>query len=120
MDQEAADELGRGQAHDLCAITSLDAVVLPVESHGVAIGTDQPVVGDRNPMRISAEIGQHLLGPAKGWFGIDDPVGFAQRYEMGRECIWVGQSRQIAEECQLPRLVQLGQAFEEQTPEQSG
>ena len=34
VDQEPADELVRGQAHDLHAIAALDPVVLPAERHG--------------------------------------------------------------------------------------
>ena len=30
-------------------------------------------------MGVSTEIGQHLFGPAEGWFGIDHPFGFAER-----------------------------------------
>ena len=33
VDQEAADELRCGQAHDLLTITVFDPVVLPAESH---------------------------------------------------------------------------------------
>lgn len=42
------------------------AIVLTAEGHGVAIGTDQPVVGDCHPMRVSAEMGQHGLRPTEG------------------------------------------------------
>jgi hypothetical protein len=73
MDQEPANELVRGQAHDLHSIAALYAVILPSESHGVGIGTDEAVVGDRHPMGVSAEIGQHGLGATEGRFGIDHP-----------------------------------------------
>ncbi len=72
MDQKAANELGYGQAHDLHPITAFDAVVFPAEGHRVAIGIDEPVVGDRHPVRIAAQICQHGLGPVEGWFGISD------------------------------------------------
>ncbi len=70
-------------------------------------------------MRVAAEIGQYGLGSAEGRLGINDPFGPAQRREMGCKGIRIGQPRQIAEELQLARLVQPGQPFEEQTPEQS-
>jgi hypothetical protein len=38
MDQEAANELGRGQPHDLLPVAGFDAVILPAEGHGLSIG----------------------------------------------------------------------------------
>lgn len=79
VDQEPADELIRGQAHDLHAISAFDAVVFPPEGHSVGICADEAMVGDRHTVRVTAEVGQHGLRPAKGRFGIHHPVGFAQR-----------------------------------------
>ena len=108
VDQEAADELGRGQAHDLHAITMFDAIVFPIEGDGVSIRADQPVVRNRHPVRVPAQVCQHGLGSSEGWLGIHHPVGPAQRREMGGEGIGVGQLCQIAEEAQLACLVQSG------------
>lgn len=44
VDQEAANELIRRQAHGLHALPMLDAIVFPPEGHGVGIGADEPVV----------------------------------------------------------------------------
>ena len=52
VDQEPADELGRGQAHDLHAVTALDAVILPPEGHGAGIRADEAVVRDRDTVRV--------------------------------------------------------------------
>jgi hypothetical protein len=56
MDQEAAGELGRGQTHDLLAVTALDPVILPAERNCIGIRADQAVVRDRDLMCISAQI----------------------------------------------------------------
>lgn len=40
MNKEAADELGRGEAHNLLAIAVLDAVIFPAEGDGIGIGGD--------------------------------------------------------------------------------
>lgn len=53
MDQESADELWCGKAHDLLAIAVLDAIILPTESDGVGIRADQAVVRDRHPFGYS-------------------------------------------------------------------
>ena len=44
MDQEPANELIRGQAHDLHPVSLFDAVVFPAEGHGTGIGADQTVI----------------------------------------------------------------------------
>ena len=46
MDQETADELGRGQPHHLLALSILDAVVFPSERNRGGIGGDDAAVGD--------------------------------------------------------------------------
>ena len=88
VDQEAADELWRGQAHDLLAAVIFDAIIFPPEDNCVGIGADQAMVRDGDAVGVAAQIGQHSLGTAKGRFGIDHPVGFAERSEPGREGIW--------------------------------
>ena len=66
MDQEAANELGRGQANDLHPVAALDAIVFPPEGHRVGIGADQAVVRDRDAVGVSAEIARTASGPPKG------------------------------------------------------
>src|SRR6266851_1757013 len=46
VDQEAADELAGGQCHELLAIKTIGAIVLPSEGHAGAVAGDQPAVGD--------------------------------------------------------------------------
>ena len=119
MDQEATNELGRGQPHDLLAIAGFDAVVLPAERHGIGIGADQAGVRDCHPVGIAAEIGQHGLGTAEGRFGVDHPFRFAERGEPLREGISLRQPFEIAEEGQLTGPVQIHQLFQKQAPKQT-
>ena len=72
VDQEPADELVSWQAHDPHVITAFDAVVFPPEGHGVGLGADEAMVGDRHTMRVTAEVSLHGLGATEGWFGIDN------------------------------------------------
>ena len=67
VDQEPADELVSWQAHDPHVITAFDAVVFPPEGHGVGLGADEAMVGDRHTMRVTAEVSQHGLGATEGW-----------------------------------------------------
>ena len=101
VDQEAADELIRRQAHDLHAVTALDAVVFPPEGDSVGIGADEAMVGDRHTVRVSAQIRQDRLGSTEGWLCIHNPFDFAQRCEMDGKSIRVCQSHQIAKELEL-------------------
>ena len=48
MDQEAADELVGGKAHDGSPITILDPVIFPAECDSPGIRAEQPAVGDRD------------------------------------------------------------------------
>ena len=106
MDQEAADELSRGEVHGLHAISAFDAVVFPPECHSFDICADEAMVGDRHTVRVSAQICQHDLGPTEGWLGINDPVDFAQGREVGSEDIRVSQLCQITEEGQFACAMQ--------------
>jgi len=77
VDQESADELGGGESHDLLAITTFGAIVLPSEGHAVAVAGNQPAVGDGDAVGIARQIGQHGLWPAERALGIDHPFGSA-------------------------------------------
>jgi hypothetical protein len=57
VDQEAADELVGSQCHDLLALATLGAIVLPLEGDAVAIERDQAGVGDRDAMSVARQIG---------------------------------------------------------------
>jgi hypothetical protein len=49
-------------------------VVFPPEGHAFAVKRQEPMVGNGNPMGVSAQVTQHLRGAAKGGFGINRPV----------------------------------------------
>jgi hypothetical protein len=66
VDQEAADELVRGEPHHPLPVAGLDPVVLPAERDGVGVGADQAAVRDGDAVGVAAEIGKHGLGAADG------------------------------------------------------
>lgn len=101
MHEEAADELEGLQPQHLHAVSAFDPVILPFERDGIGISADQAVIGDRDAVGVSAEIGQHRLRSAKGWFGVDHPVDFAQGCQPIAEGTGVCQSSEITEEPQL-------------------
>src|SRR3984893_341870 len=65
VDQEAADELVGVECHELVAGVALGPVILPFESHALAVEGDQPTVGNRDPVRVTGQVGEHSLGSAK-------------------------------------------------------
>ena len=62
VQQEAAHELAGGQPHHLRLRAAVRPVVLPAEAHlAVVVECYQPAVGNRDPVGVAGEIGQHLL-----------------------------------------------------------
>ena len=120
VDQEPADELVRGEPHDLLPVAGLDAVVLPAEGNRLGVGADQAAVRDRDAVGVAAEIGQHRLGAAEGRLGIDHPFGLAERGKPGGEGVGVRESGQVAEEDQRASAMQRAQPLNEQAAKQPG
>ena len=70
-------------------------------------------------MGIARQIGQHSLWPAEWTLGIDHPFGSAQRGQIGRERLRIGESSKIAEELQVFGLVSGEKLLQEQSAEQA-
>ena len=120
VDQEPADELGSGQGHGFVSTGAIDAVILDAEGDAVIVHTDQTTVRDRHPVRVTRQISQHGFGSGEGFFGVDDPVDFAQRKQESVEGRAIIKFGMIAKEMQLPCLMQLGQPFQNETAIQTG
>ena len=71
VQEEAPEELLRGQRHDLHPVPV--RVVLPPEPHHAVRQAEQTVVGERHAMGVAAQIVQDLGGTAEGRLGVDDP-----------------------------------------------
>jgi len=65
VDQEAADELAGGQCHDLLALATIGAIVLPSEGDAVVADCDQPAVGDGDAVSVARQIGEQRFGSAE-------------------------------------------------------
>jgi len=73
MEQEATDELVRRERHDALPLRTLPTVVFVAEGDaGIVVG-DQTLIGDRDPVGVTREIGEHSLGAAERRLGIDHP-----------------------------------------------
>lgn len=66
MQHEAADELIRGQCHDLLLMRGIPAVILIPERHASFIERQETAVRDGDTVGIARQVGQHRFGPGKG------------------------------------------------------
>src|SRR5664279_922447 len=71
VDQEPPDELVRLERHGLVAAGSLDPVVFVAERYAGRVVGDEAAVGDRDPVGVAGQIGQHLLRPGERPLAID-------------------------------------------------
>ena len=89
--QKAADELVRGEGHELVSLGTLDPVVFVFERDGHPVRGDQAAVGDGDAMRVAREVRENGFGSAEGLFGIDHPFRSAERGEEGGEDVGVSE-----------------------------
>ncbi len=73
VDQEAADELVGVERHEFVASLELGPVILPFESHALAVESDEPAVGNSDTVGVPGQVGEHSVGSAKRPLGIDHP-----------------------------------------------
>jgi len=101
--KEATEKLIARDGHHFLPIVV--GRVTPAKGDLVVRQCDQAMVGDGNAVSIAAEILQHILGSAEGWFGVDDPIFAEEGTQPGSEELGMG------ERCEFPGQVQLT-AFE--------
>ena len=72
MKQEAPDELVDINGHNLGFVVV--GIVAPPEGDLVVLYSYNPMIADRDPVGISAEILKNAFCPIKGRFAVNDPV----------------------------------------------
>ena len=89
MKQETAEKLIGTKRHEafLIAVNR----VSEAERDLFTVEGDQPVIRDGNPMRISTEVTEHLIGPAERWLAVDHPAVAEQLPEKAPEQPWLSQ-----------------------------
>ena len=78
--QETPDELLRVKSHRLPAVRTVDAIILPAERDAGVVSCNEAAVRDSDPMGVTGEIAQNLLGSCERRLAIDHPVGAPQRW----------------------------------------
>ena len=96
MQQEAAQELICRQAHQLLLVAV--SGVAPTEVDVVIVQCNESVVGDRDAMRVGAEIAQDVLGTSEGTLGVDDPVVAEQSSQPCCEAALISQMQEAVVE----------------------
>jgi hypothetical protein len=99
MKEKAAEEFACGQGHELLLVVM--PIVFPAEGDGVLLQAHQPMIGDGDPVGVAAQIIEDLLGAAKGWLGVHDPLGGTYRSEVRGKGPGIGQRLQRREEVEL-------------------
>ena len=84
VQQKAANEFRGGEGHRLGGLRRIGAVVLIGEAHLVMVDITDPIVGDRDAMRVPADVIEDLLRPGEGAFGVDDPLDLPHGCEIAR------------------------------------
>ena len=95
VEEESPDELLGRERHDFRLIVV--AVVAPVECDLPVFDIHDALIGNRDPVRVTAEVVHHLLRSGERCLGVDDPFGVTHRIEMPAENRWLSQALQGGE-----------------------
>ena len=110
VEQKAPNELICRQGHGFLLVVI--AIVLVAELHLTIFDIEQAVVGDGDAMSVASHVVEYLLGPGKGWFGIDDPFCLPEGSEIRGEGTGVPQWVERGKEMQLAVVEGLLQELE--------
>ena len=110
MLDEAPQKFHRGQRHR--ATLTFASIVFPAKRDALAVEGDQPMIADRDTMRIAPEIPQDRGGAPEGRLRLDDPVGLKERVDEGVPLRRVAQRRGGAGEVELVTVVGTSQGVD--------
>lgn len=105
MQQEAPEKLLDWESHS--ALLVLVCRVTPPECDLAVSQGEQPVIGDRHPVRVAAEISQGVLSSAERPFAIYDPLRTIRLADERGEHLRGSERFQAAVETQLATLKRL-------------
>src|SRR5713101_930363 len=118
MEKESAHELLGRESHALLLIVV--SVIAPVELNLPVFDIHDPMIGNRDPVRVAAEVIHHLLGSGERRFGVDDPFHIAHGIEMPEETLRISKGLEGREELEFAGIESLLQISQEQSAEQAG
>lgn len=118
MEQETTDELVGLQGHEFLLVAI--PVVTPPEGHMAVLEPDQTMIGDRDTVRVAAEVVQHLGRAAERRLAVDDPLGLAADLEQPFELRRRVQFLEPSMELDLPGGTGLFETVEKDAPIEPG
>ncbi len=118
VEEESPNELLGRESHDFLLIVV--AVVSPVELDLPVFNLQDPMIGNRDPVGVAADVVHHLLRTGEGRLGVDDPFHIAYGIEMPAETLRVSNSLEGREKLEFAGIESLLQISQEQSAEQAG
>ena len=89
MHEKSTKELCCGNRHQPLFVAA--RVISPTEGDVISIECNQPMIGDRNAMRVASEIANNMFGSAECGLGIDDPILAEEASEECRKGLGFGE-----------------------------
>ena len=80
VEEESPDELLGCENHGLLLIVV--SIIPPLEADLPVVDIHDPMVGNRDTVRVAPDVIHHLLGSGEGRLGVDDPFEVANTIEM--------------------------------------
>ena len=118
VEEESPDELLGRESHDFLLIVV--AVVPPVELDLPVFDIHDPMIGNRDPVGVAADVVHHLLGSGEGRLRVDDPFQVAHGIEISAENLRISKGLEGREEPEFAGVESLLQIGQEQSAEQAG
>lgn len=116
MQQEAANELMRIQAHHFLA--RFVTIILPMKAYLAINEIDQAVIGNGHPMRVATEVLEYLLGAAKRWLGVNVPLNMPYGSQILGKGTGSPERFKGAKKVQVPGVKSILQLCQKQPPKQ--
>ena len=101
VQEKASQEFVGLERHDLHAVVV--GVVLPPKPDAAVTVLDEPIIRQRDAVRVPPEVVEHLLGAGEGPLRIHDPVDGPQLTEEAGEGVAIGQIGRATGEGELAR-----------------
>jgi hypothetical protein len=118
VEEKSPNELLGGESHDF--LLMVVAVVPPVELDLPVFDIHDPMIGNRDPVGVAADVVHHLLGSGERRLGVDDPFQVAHGIEMQAENLRISKGLEGREEPEFAGVESLLQIDQEQSAEPAG
>ena len=120
LDEASGQDVQEESAHELDGVDGGGISVLGAETDGVPVEGDEALVGETDPVGVTAEVLEDVLRSAEGTFGVDHPRLRIQVVLEVSEIRGVGQRGTGTNEVECSTVVQPGESLEEFAAEDLG